>query len=161
MLNKQADLTITTQYNVKNVSSTEPKDQVLFNAKVLVVDDVLPNLTIAQKFLTKMGLQVDVAHNGQEAIEAVNKQSYDLVFMDCRMPVMDGYEATKLIRQQEKAGNDNKHIPIIALTANATDEDKLLCKQAGMDDMVTKPFEQSDLFDCLHQWLEETKKSNK
>jgi CheY-like chemotaxis protein len=72
--------------------------------------------------------------------------------MDCRMPKMDGYEATKAIRTLEQESNKTP-VPIIALTANASSDDRLLCEQAGMNDMVTKPFKRTDLPDCLQQWL--------
>jgi len=153
MLQKQENQPIITQYNVKDSQLSAQESHILFNANVLLVEDVQPNLIIAQKFLTKMGVQVDVANNGQEAVNAVTQHDYDLVFMDCRMPVMDGYEATRLIRQQEKAEGKNAHIPIIALTANASYEDERLCKQAGMDDMVIKPFKRADLSNSLKKWL--------
>ena len=99
-----------------------------------------------------MGLEVDIANDGLEAIEAFKSSHYDLIFMDCRMPVMDGYEATRSIRQLEQ-GNSKKPVPVIALTANASNDDKLLCEQAGMDDVITKPFKHTDLSDCLRTWL--------
>ncbi len=90
--------------------------------------------------------------DGQQAVDAYNSKPYDLIFMDCRMPVMDGYEATRAIRKLEQE-SDKKAMPIIALTANATNDDKILCQQAGMDDVVTKPYKRDELSSCLEQWL--------
>jgi CheY-like chemotaxis protein len=84
-----------------------------------------------------MGYQVSVAQNGQEAIEAVQRQSFDLVVMDMQMPVLDGVEATPRIRAFERPSG--RHLPILALTANAFDEDRALCLQAGMGGFLAKP----------------------
>ena len=78
---------------------------------------------------------------------------FDLIFMDCRMPNMDGYEATRKIREMEKQYNSRAAIPIIALTANASDEDRLICNQAGMNDVITKPFKPDDLYQSIKKWV--------
>lgn len=153
MLSHQQGRPLITQYSVKESLDNPGLQQLKFKGRILLVEDVLPNLIIAQKFLTKMGLAVDTAVNGQEAIDAVNKNAYDLVFMDCRMPVMDGYAATEIIRQQEAKLISIHRLPIVALTANVSQEDKLHCQQAGMDDLITKPFKRTDLSSCLLQWL--------
>ncbi len=153
MLRRQDGDPLITQYSVKDAQQITQEEQIQFNAKILLVEDVLPNQIIAQKFLAKMGIKVDVACNGLEAIDMVKKASYDLVFMDCRMPIMDGYEATRMIRQQEVDGGQSFRLPIIALTANASTDDRMLCETAGMDDMVTKPFKRADLSQCLNKWL--------
>lgn len=126
-----------------------------FEANILLVDDVLPNQIIARKFLERLGVTVDVASDGEQAIDCYRNSHYDLILMDCRMPVMDGYEATRAIRNLEKQQQEKTALPIIALTANVTSEDKLMCLQAGMDDVVTKPFKREDLSNCLKKWLPE------
>lgn len=84
--------------------------------------------------LAKLGFKVDVANDGQQALDFMNKQRYDIVLMDCQMPIMDGFEATTQIRKQY-----GQTIPIIALTANATEDDRNHCIEAGMDDFLSNP----------------------
>ena len=117
---------------------------------MLLVEDVLPNQVIARTMLEKMGLTVDVADDGQQAIFQFEIGKYDLILMDCRMPLVDGYQATVKIRSSE-AGKG--HTPIIALTTNASQEDRELCRNSGMDDIITKPFKRADLEKCLSKWL--------
>jgi CheY-like chemotaxis protein len=105
--------------------------------RILVVDDNEINQVVACKFLQKLGCQVEVARNGREAVDSVARAGYDVVLMDCEMPEMDGYEATQEIRRQELT--TARHLPIIALTGHASSEDEQKCRQAGMDDVVTKP----------------------
>ena len=105
--------------------------------RILVVDDNEINQVVACKFLQKLGCQVEVARNGREAVESIAHASYDAVLMDCEMPEMNGYEATQEIRRQEQ--DTARHLPIIALTGHASSEDEQKCRQAGMDDVVTKP----------------------
>ena len=100
-----------------------------------------------------MGIPVDVANNGEEAVAAFKHNGYDMVFMDCRMPVMDGYEATRLIRKQELENKHRNPVPIIALTANASKADRQLCAQCGMNDVLTKPYKRAELSECVQQWL--------
>jgi signal transduction histidine kinase/ActR/RegA family two-component response regulator len=105
--------------------------------RILVVDDNEINQVVACKFLQKLGYQVEVARNGREAVDSIAHATYDAVLMDCEMPEMDGYEATQEIRRQEQT--TTRHLPIIALTGHASSEDEQKCRQAGMDDVVTKP----------------------
>jgi PAS domain S-box-containing protein len=105
--------------------------------RVLVADDNEINQVVACKFLQKLGCQVEVARTGREAVEAISRTTYDIVLMDCEMPEMDGYEATREIRRREE-GAEN-HLPIMALTGHASDEDAQKCREAGMDKVVTKP----------------------
>jgi PAS domain S-box-containing protein len=121
------------------------------NGRILLVEDVLINQKIALAILGKIGLDVDVAEDGQEALLKWKESQYDLILMDCRMPVMDGYEATRAIRQLE--ADSGRHVPIVALTANAMEDDRRMCLDAGMDDFVSKPFHRADLEDVLHRWL--------
>ena len=118
--------------------------------RVLVVEDNLVNQKVAAKMLEKLGCRVDVAANGREAVEGLARIQYSLVFMDCQMPEMDGFEATRLIRQQERAWG---HIPIVAMTANAMVEDRAQCLAIGMDDFLSKPVQSQDLALVLRRWL--------
>ena len=95
------------------------------------------NQVVACKFLQKLGCQVEVARNGLEALDFIAKVVCDAVLMDCEMPEMNGYDATQEIRRQEQT--TSSHLPIIALTGHASSEDEQKCRQAGMDEVVTKP----------------------
>ena len=110
------------------------------------------NQQVARGVLRKLGCQVDLAMNGVEAIARWEANRYDLIFMDCQMPRMDGYEATGAIRQQESS-SDKQRVPIIALTANALSGDREKCLAAGMDDYISKPFGQTRMALILEQWL--------
>lgn len=105
--------------------------------RVLVADDNEINQVVACKFLQKLGCQVEVARTGREALEATTRTVYDVVLMDCEMPDMDGYEATRAIRLREEG--TLSHLPIMALTGHASDDDAQKCHQAGMDQVLTKP----------------------
>jgi signal transduction histidine kinase/DNA-binding NarL/FixJ family response regulator len=124
-----------------------------FTASVLVVEDYPANQLLAKRFLEAVGCQVYIANNGLEAVEALKEQDYDIVFMDCQMPVMDGYQATRVIRRFESETGTAKHIPIIALTAHALTGDKAKCLAAGMDEWVTKPFTRQEINEALQKWL--------
>ena len=119
---------------------------------VLVVEDNAINQEVAIGMLEKIGFNADVAGNGQEGFDAVGHGSFDLILMDCQMPVLDGYEATKAIRDRE-IENGEPRIPIIALTANAMIGDAEKCIAAGMDDYMSKPFEEHVLEEKLGFWL--------
>jgi CheY-like chemotaxis protein len=114
------------------------------------VEDVPANRKVACSMLHRLGLEVDITENGRQAILLWKTGDYDLIFMDCRMPEMDGYEATRIIRQQEQQG---PHIPIIALTANAMPRERQRCLEAGMNDLLVKPLTKSGLANCLKSWL--------
>jgi CheY-like chemotaxis protein len=105
--------------------------------RVLLVEDNTVNQRVGAALLGKLGCRVDVAANGQEALAMAAQLPYDLIFMDCQMPVMDGYEATAEIRKLEGA---DRHTPIVALTAAAMAEDRERCARVGMDGYLTKPF---------------------
>ena len=117
--------------------------------RILVAEDNLVNQRLAARMLEKAGHLVDVVSNGQEAITALDGQPYDLVLMDCQMPQMDGFEATRAIRAAER-GTD-RHIPIVALTANAMQGDRETCFAAGMDDYLAKPFTKHTLMAALER----------
>ncbi|KAF4516089.1 hypothetical protein B566_EDAN000327 [Ephemera danica] len=126
------------------------EEQANLRGRVLVVEDNPVNQKVAVKMLEKLGCRVDVAANGREAVEAVARLSYALVFMDCQMPEMDGFEATQCIRQKER---DGAHLIIAAMTANAMAEDRKRCLSAGMDDFISKPVMAKELADLLSRWL--------
>jgi signal transduction histidine kinase/ActR/RegA family two-component response regulator len=119
---------------------------------ILLAEDNVVNEKVARRVLEKLGYVVTVARNGREAVEAWMTGGCDLILMDCQMPVLDGYEATREIRAREPLGH---HIPIIALTAHAMKDDDLKCKAAGMDDYVTKPIDRGQLQECLNRHLVE------
>jgi len=141
---------IITQYSVEDAKQFRVVKET-FVAKVLLVEDIRVNQMIANKMLSSIGLTVELAENGLEAVEMVEDNDYDLIFMDCQMPVMDGYEATLAIRNN--SDNKKAQLPIIALTANATKEDIVKCHQSKMDDVVVKPYQLEELQACLQQWL--------
>ncbi len=119
--------------------------------KVLLVEDNTINQKVAKAMLEKMGYSIDIAFNGAEAVDALQQRNYGLVLMDLQMPVMDGYEATRTIRSSGEVLNCE--VPIIAMTANATKEDRLQCLDAGMDDFVPKPVERKVMMSMLQRWL--------
>jgi len=119
---------------------------------VLVVEDNAVNQEVALGMLEKIGFNGDVANNGQEGLDRLAEESFDLVLMDCQMPVLDGYAASTAIREREAANNENR-IPIIALTANAMIGDAEKCFAAGMDDYISKPFEEHVLEEKIAHWL--------
>jgi CheY-like chemotaxis protein len=117
-----------------------------------LVEDNIINQKVALSFLKKLGYQSDVASDGNEAVKAMTQYKYALVFMDCQMPKMDGYEATMCIRDaQYKALNPNT--PIIAMTANAMKGDKEKCIDAGMNDYLSKPIDAKRLDAMLKKWM--------
>ncbi len=124
---------------------------------ILVVEDNPVNQKIAAKMIEKLGYLVNVAANGREAVESLARIPYALIFMDCQMPEMDGFEATRLIRKQEaslrQAAGKLSHLPIIAMTANAMQEDRDRCLEAGMDDFLSKPIVSKSLAAVLNRWL--------
>ncbi len=122
-----------------------------FDLSILVVEDNITNQIVAQGTLEKYGCEVELADNGLESLEAVKKEQYDLVFMDCQMPVMDGYEATENIRRLEQE-RGTRRVPIIALTAHALKGDRERCLAVGMDDYITKPFNEKQLASILFRW---------
>ena len=117
--------------------------------RVLVAEDNVINQKVAVGILEKLGCRVDVAANGLEVLAAVNKGHYDLVFMDCQMPQMDGYEATAAIRASEQ--RTGRHLPIVAMTANAMQGDREKCLAAGMDEYVSKPVHPEALLAILQK----------
>ncbi len=140
------------------VANTDRKlgsESIHFKGKrILVVDDNPVNQKVAVSLLTPYGCEIMCANNGQEAVDMVSLQRFDLVFMDCQMPVMDGYEATRQIRLREEQGS--RRLPIIALTASAMSEDSVKCRLAGMDDYLAKPIRPHTIVTVLDRWLHGT-----
>ena len=144
--------------------------------RVLLAEDNAVNQKVAVRMLEKLGCRIDVAHNGKEAVAAVAKIPYDLIFMDCQMPEMDGFEATQAIREREASNVERdtsnvssgpfdvsrstfpaaRRLPIIAMTANAMQDDRERCLEAGMDDYVTKPVKTDELKRVLAAWAPAT-----
>jgi two-component system, sensor histidine kinase and response regulator len=123
-----------------------------FNARVLIAEDQPTNLEVAVSMLNKVGVRADSAENGAEAVLALQRNKYDMVLMDCEMPEMDGFEATRRIRLGD-AGMENFRIPIVAVTAHATQETRDKCLAAGMNDYISKPFEIATVIKVLSAWL--------
>jgi two-component system, sensor histidine kinase and response regulator len=129
----------------------------LVTARVLLVEDNRINQEVCKAMLAKLGCSVDVAANGRAGVAAAFASQYDLVLMDCQMPEMDGFEATRTIRALEAergaAGLSPRRMPIVALTANAMQGDRERCIAAGMDDYLAKPFKKEQLVDVLDAWV--------
>ena len=123
-----------------------------FHGKILVAEDNIINQKLVKKILEGLGMDVEVVPNGEQAVEAREKQKYDLIFMDIQMPVMDGVEATHRILDYEKKENKT-HVPIVALTANALKGDRERFLSEGMDEYISKPIEMSELIYILNKFL--------
>jgi len=117
--------------------------------RVLLVEDNPVNQLVAKGMLAKLGCQVQLATQGAEALELLEQDEFDLVLMDCNMPVMDGYEASRRIRQSGRWPD----LPIVALTANAMPEERERCRAAGMNDYLAKPFRREELLALVDHWV--------
>jgi len=120
-------------------------------ARILVVEDNPLNQKLALRMLEKLGCRADLAGNGREAVSLIETGGYDLVFMDCQMPEMDGYEASAIIRQREK--DSGGRLPIIAMTAHTMAGDRDKCVEAGMDDYISKPIRKEDILQVISKWI--------
>ena len=118
-----------------------------FSLKLLLVEDNLLNQKLICLTLGKYGFNIDLAENGAKALSMIKDNHYDLILMDIMMPVMDGLETTRIIRESEK--NSDKHTPIIELTANTLDSDRQRCIANGMDEYLVKPFDVSEFLRIL------------
>ena len=114
-----------------------------------MVEDNEINQDIAKEILEDYGFIVEVANHGGEAVEKARHGCYKLILMDVQMPVMDGFEATRIIRQLPEC----KSVPILAMTANVYEKDRINCKEAGMDDFIAKPFDPEELYNTILRWL--------
>ena len=123
------------------------------STRLLLVEDNPVNLAVGEKLLSVLGYTCDIATNGQIALEKMATGSYDLVLMDCQMPVLDGYAATREWRDREVLQQAPLRLPIVAMTANAMAGDRQRCLDAGMDDYLSKPVSREQLETCLQRWL--------
>ncbi len=123
--------------------------------RILLVEDNAVNQRIGATLLRRAGYQCEIANNGKEALNALDSLPFDLVLMDCQMPVMDGYEATRRWRNRER--RRGRHLPILAMTANAMEGDREKCLAAGMDDYMAKPVVSEEMYDKIAHWLLQTK----
>ena len=150
----------TTPDNLQREAAATPATTMVTNndaatlrkARVLLVEDNPVNLMVGQRLLGVLGITCDTASNGEAALMRMSASRYDLVLMDCQMPVMDGYTATRRWRESEALAADGRHLPIVAMTANAMAGDRQKCLDAGMDDYLPKPVTRSELERCLHHW---------
>lgn len=124
----------------------------LRSLRLLLVEDNRVNQIVASAILRKLGFTVDLAENGERALAALEQAHYDMVLMDCQMPVMDGYEATRRIRRRPEW----QSLPVIAVTANVMQGDKDECLAAGMNDYITKPYDRKDLIRVIERWSDQT-----
>ncbi len=120
--------------------------------RILLVEDNPVNLMVAQRLLQVLGYECETAGNGQVALEKMEAEHYDLVLMDCQMPVLDGYTATRRWREREDERKPDRRLPIVAMTANAMAGDRQKCLDAGMDDYLAKPVTRDDLERCITRW---------
>jgi len=155
-LNKQRIIAQESQKNgiakAKKVSDIKIPD-----CRILVVDDVSFNQILMQKLLEPYGAQIQLAANGQEAVDQFKSKPFDLILMDCQMPVMDGFEATQKIRKLD-GGKDTK---IIALTADAMIGDREKCLSSGMDDYLNKPVRPNEIKEMIEKWVFNAAKGHK
>jgi CheY-like chemotaxis protein len=148
-------LPFVTRHTIIKMMRDAPGDKAAFasafaGTRVLVAEDMPVNRMLMIKVLDKFGCSVDTASNGREAVLNAQKFIYDIIFMDCHMPEMDGHDATRKIREHEMPLG--KHTPIIALTADAMTGDRERCKASGMDDHIGKPFKQEQIAEMIKKW---------
>ena len=129
-----------------------PRAEALAGMRVLLAEDNPVNQKVGRKLLERLGCRVETALNGHEALVALEQSAYDVVLMDCQMPELDGYEATREIRERERAAGRGSRIPIVAMTANAMSGDRDACLAAGMDDYLSKPVKPDELMRTLERW---------
>ncbi|HET9733346.1 MAG TPA: response regulator [Acidimicrobiales bacterium] len=141
---------VTAEESHADRTPVQPPNEAGVLGMILLVEDNKMNQLVASKALTKLGYSFDIANDGAEAVNALRAKAYDAVLMDCQMPLMDGYEATGLIRRIE---GTSRHTPIIAMTAAAMEGDRETCLAAGMDDYITKPVNLDAIATALARWL--------
>ena len=146
------DIGLVTRHTIQEASVKPVEKFILENAEILLVEDNAVNQMVATAILKTYGVNVSTALNGLEAVQMFEQNRYDLVFMDCQMPEMDGFEASRQIRLREQAG-ENTATPIVAFTANAMQGDREKCLEAGMDDFIAKPVKKTDIEHILLRYL--------
>jgi CheY-like chemotaxis protein len=117
--------------------------------RILLVEDNAINRMLSQRFLKNLNTEIEMVEDGREALNICSHKKFDLIFMDCQMPIMDGFQATRQIRRSPL----NQSTPIIALTGLDSENERQACLQAGMNDFITKPFTQEQLQNAIIQWL--------
>jgi CheY-like chemotaxis protein len=132
--------------------TASPELEALPAYRVLVVEDNVISQKLVRRLLENYGCRVDVASNGVEGVDLWSKLRYDAIFMDCLMPEMDGFEATREIRERERISRHARRTPIVALTASAMQGDRQKCLAAGMDDFLAKPIHNGSLRSTLQRW---------
>ncbi len=139
---------------IKNqANSPDDGKENLKNTKILLAEDNIVNQKITMAYLSQLSCQADLAENGEQVLQLIKTKDYDIILMDCQMPLLDGYATTQAIRQLEANGQLSKHIVIIAMTANAFIEDRDRCLEVGMDDYVSKPIRRQKLKETLENWI--------
>ncbi len=138
---------IVTKYIINSFASQNQEATQFLNSRILVAEDNFVNQEVISAIFNNLSCQISVASNGQEACEAVEKEDFDLIFMDCQMPVMDGFQAAEKISKMKKS------IPIVALTANVLQEDKDKCLASGMCDFATKPVNEEQIIAIMKKWI--------
>ena len=137
------------------VESPSPDRESVVEAQILVAEDNPVNQEVTREYLKNLGCNVEVVANGLEAVAALERTSYDLILMDCQMPEMDGFEATAMLRLKEQQQNQKRRTPVIAVTANAFEGEMERCLESGMDDYISKPFNQDELREILQRWFDQ------
>jgi CheY-like chemotaxis protein len=140
-----------------NETPEEIDSQVIIGARVLVAEDNEVNLKVIAHQLRRLQLKFEIVNDGKQAVDALLREKFDAVLMDCQMPELDGYSATELVRGNPS--NPNRETPIIALTANALTGDREKCLSSGMNDFLTKPVKMEELTERLAHWIQKTRKA--
>ena len=152
-----ADAPLPPVVQAEDTATTEPEPAVVSamrtEPRLLLVEDNPVNLLVAQKLLSALGFRCETAANGDIALKRMQLEHFDLILMDCQMPVLDGYAATRRWRELETQRAEGGRLPIVAMTANAMAGDRQRCLDAGMDDYLAKPVSREQLESCLHRWL--------
>ena len=147
---------------LKNKNAGNDINKALQEARILLADDNPISQNTTRFMLNYLGIEVDVAEHGRAALELSSRRAYDLILMDCQMPVMDGYEATRAIREREERSPQNtrtsqwtrtSRVPIVALSGRVMEGDREECLDNGMDDCLGKPFDLANLRGCIERWL--------
>jgi PAS domain S-box-containing protein len=125
----------------------------LKRSRILLAEDNIVNQKVTMTYLSQLGCQADLAENGEQVLELMRRKDYDIILMDCQMPLLDGYDTTQAIRQLESTAQISKHVVIIAMTANAFTEDRDRCIAMGMDDFLSKPIRRQQLKETLEDWI--------
>lgn len=136
----------------RDTTTDLPQSKANKNIKILLVEDTPVNRKVLLSQLKQIGYKADYVENGQEALDLLAEESYDLIFMDCQMPILDGYEATRLLRERE---GKNAHTVVVGVTAYAMKENREKCLAVGMDDYLTKPVRMEQIAQVLAKWMPE------